>query len=110
MWSAKLDNKTRTVAATAAGTLNTIKRTNTLTNHPLYATKPSSMALLVSAGDFTAKLWCATTGKELHEFKHKHVVKSIDFSHVRAFPVTSVSVHAYRLTLTHTMHSTHDLL
>lgn len=33
-----------------------------------------------ASGDFTAKLWCASTGKELHEFKHKHVVKSIDFS------------------------------
>lgn len=49
-WSAKVDSRTRTLAATASG-------------------------------DFTAKLWCATTGKELHEFKHKHVVKSIDFSH-----------------------------
>ena len=35
-----------------------------------------------ASGDFTAKLWCATTGEELHEFKHKHVVKSIDFSRV----------------------------
>jgi len=33
-----------------------------------------------ASGDFTAKLWCASTGKELHEFKHRHVVKSIDFS------------------------------
>mmetsp|Transcript_21858 Transcript_21858/g.36573 ORF Transcript_21858/g.36573 Transcript_21858/m.36573 type:complete len:286 (+) Transcript_21858:120-977(+) len=32
------------------------------------------------SGDFTAKLWCATTGKELHEFKHRHVVKSVDFA------------------------------
>lgn len=32
------------------------------------------------SGDFTAKLWCATTGKELYEFKHKHIVRSIDFS------------------------------
>ena len=35
-----------------------------------------------ASGDFTAKLWCATTGKELYEFKHKHVVKSVDFSRV----------------------------
>jgi WD40 repeat protein len=41
------------------------------------------LCFVVILGDFTAKLWCATTGKELHEFKHKHVVKSIDFSHVR---------------------------
>jgi len=34
-----------------------------------------------ASGDFTAKLWCASTGKELHEFKHGHVVKSVDFSH-----------------------------
>ena len=33
-----------------------------------------------ASGDFSAKLWCATTGKELCEFKHKHVVKSVDFS------------------------------
>jgi serine-threonine kinase receptor-associated protein len=33
-----------------------------------------------ASGDFTAKLWCATTGTELYEFKHKHVVKSVDFS------------------------------
>jgi len=33
-----------------------------------------------ASGDFSAKLWCANTGKELLEFKHKHVVKSVDFS------------------------------
>jgi serine-threonine kinase receptor-associated protein len=42
-----------------------------------------------ASGDFTAKLWCATTGKELHEFKHKHVVKSVDFSRVSNFLSTS---------------------
>ena len=35
---------------------------------------------VTASGDFTAKLWCSTTGKELHEFKHKHVVKTVDFS------------------------------
>jgi len=33
-----------------------------------------------ASGDFSSKLWCATTGKELYEFKHKHVVKTVDFS------------------------------
>lgn len=37
---------------------------------------------VTASGDFTAKLWCATSGKELCEYKHKHVVKSVDFSHV----------------------------
>lgn len=32
------------------------------------------------SGDFTAKLWCASSGKELYEFKHKHIVRSVDFS------------------------------
>jgi len=36
---------------------------------------------VTGSGDFTAKLWCATTGKELQEYKHRHVVKSVDFSH-----------------------------
>lgn len=34
-----------------------------------------------ASGDFSAKLWCATTGKELQEWKHRHVVKTVDFSH-----------------------------
>jgi serine-threonine kinase receptor-associated protein len=35
---------------------------------------------VTASGDFTAKLWCVTSGKELYEFKHKHVVKTVDFS------------------------------
>ena len=35
-----------------------------------------------ASGDFSAKLWSVTTGKELFEFMHKHVVKSIDFTDV----------------------------
>jgi serine-threonine kinase receptor-associated protein len=35
---------------------------------------------VTASGDFSAKLWCATTGKELHEFAHRHVVRSVDFS------------------------------
>ena len=49
VWSAKVDARSRTLAATASG-------------------------------DFTAKLWSTSTGKELYEFKHKHIVKCVDFS------------------------------
>lgn len=34
-----------------------------------------------ASGDFTAKLWCVSTGKELIELKHKHIVRTVDFSH-----------------------------
>jgi WD40 repeat protein len=37
---------------------------------------------VTASGDFSSKLWCVTTGKELFEFKHKHVVKSADFTSV----------------------------
>lgn len=45
---------------------------------------PASGTLAATAsGDFTARLWCATSGKELAELKHKHVVRAVDFSMVR---------------------------
>ena len=33
-----------------------------------------------ASGDYSAKLWSLTTGKEVFELKHKHVVKCCDFA------------------------------
>jgi len=32
------------------------------------------------SADFSAKLWDATTGQQLHTFQHQHIVKSVTFS------------------------------
>ncbi len=44
--------------------------------------KTGSKAASGSA-DYSAKLWDAVTGNELHTFEHKHIVKSVEFVSVR---------------------------
>jgi len=42
--------------------------------------KRSRTLAVTASGDFSSKLWCASTGRELFDFKHKHIVRSVDFS------------------------------
>lgn len=56
----------------------------------VWSAKLCKEALLAATGsaDFSAKLWDAITGKELHEFAHKHIVKSVEFSQDRQSLIT----------------------
>lgn len=56
----------------------------------VWSAKLDSEALLVATGaaDFSAKVWDAVTGKELHDFAHKHIVKSVEFSKDRQSLIT----------------------
>lgn len=49
------------------------------------------------AADFTAKLWDAITGTEIHSFSHKHIVKSVDFSHDSTRLITGCNDKSLRL-------------
>lgn len=49
----------------------------------VWSTKLDSTACLAAtaSGDFSCKVWDAITGAALFSFPHKHIVKSVDFSH-----------------------------
>lgn len=49
------------------------------------------------AADFTAKLWDAMNGTEIHSFPHKHIVKSVDFSHDSSKLITGCNDKKLRL-------------
>jgi len=57
----------------------------------VWSAKLCSEALLAATGgaDFTARLWDAISGKELVQFEHKHIVKSVAFSPDRQTLVTA---------------------
>ncbi|CAM9682783.1 unnamed protein product [Phaeothamnion confervicola] len=41
-----------------------------------------------ASADFSARMWDAVTGDQVHEFVHKHVVKSVEFSRDRSLLAT----------------------
>ena len=52
------------------------------------ALNPSATQAVTCSADFTAKIWDALTGDELHELKHKHIVRTADWSADSARVVT----------------------
>lgn len=49
------------------------------------------------AADFTAKLWDTLSGTEIHSFPHKHIVKTVDFSHDSSKLITGCNDKKLRL-------------
>lgn len=49
---------------------------------------PQGYLAATASGDFNVKVWDAITGKELHTFSHKHIVKTCEFSQDSRFLAT----------------------
>lgn len=48
----------------------------------------SAIVAATGSADFSAKIWDALTGNELHSFPHKHIVRTVGFSHMTPRLVT----------------------
>ncbi|MFQ6652324.1 hypothetical protein Gotur_024253 [Gossypium turneri] len=67
----------------------------------------NALRVASASADFSAKLWDALTGDELHSFEHKHIVRACAFSEVELncfcirifFPNYKFSFNAYTLQL-----------